>query len=84
MRAAKNLDSFEMHRAQSEVWKSVNEYSEKKLEYSMTEDFDELLNKTSKDLNIEENEVINNINCNGFIVVGAGRPLLKYFTAKIF
>ncbi len=82
MRAAKNLDSFEMHRAQSEVWKSVNEYSEKKLEYSMTEDFDELLNKTSKDINIEENEVINNINCNGFIVVGAGRPFIEIFYSK--
>ena len=85
MRAAKNLNMDESHRAQSEVWDSVSEYSAKINEFSQTDDLNELLDKNPNQLSELDDTTISGLNCNGFIVAGAGRPFIEiFFNKKIF
>jgi len=66
-------------RIQASVWSSVDEIAAKHDTFSSTGDLDEILHSSpqiAKSLDADETETID---CNGFVVFGAGRPFVELF-----
>ena len=66
-------------RIQASVWSSVDEIAAKHDTFSPTADLDEILHSSpqiAKSLDADETETID---CNGFVVFGAGRPFVELF-----
>ena len=78
-RKAEFLKHKEDYHIQNMVWRDVEELSEKNSSYSSTSDLGEVLNS------INYNDAINifdDIEFNGFIVFGSGRPFIEIFSSK--
>jgi len=66
-------------RIQASVWSSVDEIAAKHDTFSSTGDLDEILHSSpqiAKSLDADETETLD---CNGFVVFGAGRPFVELF-----
>ena len=61
------------------VWRDVEELSEKNCSYSSTSDLGEVLNSINYN---DEINIFDDIEFNGFIVFGSGRPFVEIFPVK--
>ena len=77
---AEYLKHKEAHQIQSMVWKDVDDLSEKNSSFSQTSDLGEVLNSRNYD---EAFKKFRDMEFNGFIVCGSGRPFIEIFSDKL-
>ena len=76
---AEYLKHNEEHQIQDMVWNDIDELSEKNASHSYTSDLGEVLNARNYDDILEK---FNNVDYNGFLVSGTGRPFIEIFSDK--